>query len=122
MNDHKVLFGFDDERDVNRILMNQPWSFDKHLVVVMRYGNDVPFRALSFNMVMLWVQVYDISMRFMTTEVAENLFDIIGEVVRSIGAETEEGSSFMRVRVKVNIAEPLCRGRLITLENGVKTL
>lgn len=24
MNDHKVLFGFDDERDVNRILMNQP--------------------------------------------------------------------------------------------------
>ena len=24
MNEHKVLFGFDDERDVNRILMNQP--------------------------------------------------------------------------------------------------
>ena len=74
----------------------------------MRYGNDVPFRSLSFNMVMLWVQDYDIPMRFMTMEVVENLCDIIGEAVRSIGAETEEGSSFMRVRVKVNIAESLC--------------
>uniref|UniRef100_A0A7N2KS50 DUF4283 domain-containing protein n=1 Tax=Quercus lobata TaxID=97700 RepID=A0A7N2KS50_QUELO len=105
MNDHKVLFGFDDERDVNWILMNQPWSFDKHLVVVMQYGNGVPFRSLSFNMVMLWVQVYDIPIRFMTTEVAKNLCDIIGEVVRSIGAETEEGSSFIRVQSKGTLKE-----------------
>ncbi|KAK7851891.1 hypothetical protein CFP56_040756 [Quercus suber] len=117
MNNHKVLFRFDNDRDVNRILMNQPWSFDKQLVVVMRYGNDVPLRSLSFNM----VQVHDIPMQYMTTEVAENLCDIIGEVVRSIGAETEEGSCFMRVRVKVDIAKPLCRGRLITFKNGEKT-
>lgn len=57
----------------------------------------------------------------MTTEVAEKLCDIIGKVVRSIGVETEEGSCFMRVRVKVDIAEPLCRGRLITFKNGEKT-
>ncbi|KAK7851881.1 hypothetical protein CFP56_040757 [Quercus suber] len=67
------------------------------------------------------VQVHDIPMQYMTTEVAENLCDIIGEVVRSIGAETEEGSCFMRVRVKVDIAKPLCRGRLITFKNGEKT-
>ena len=121
MNDHKVLFGFDDERDVNQILMNQPWSFDKHLVVVMRYEKDVPLKSLSFNMVMLWVQVHDIPIRYMTTEVAEKLCDIIGEVVKSIGAETKERSCFMRVRVKVDIAEPSYRRRLITLENGEKT-
>ena len=121
MNDHKVLFGFDDERDVNQILMNQPWSFDKHLAVVMRYEKDVPLKSLSFNMLMLWVQVHDIPIRYMTTEVAEKLCDIIGEVVKSIGAETKEGSYFMRVRVKVDIAEPSYRRRLITLENGEKT-
>lgn len=101
--------------------MNQPWSFDKYLVVVMRHEKDVPLRSLSFNMVMLWVQVHDIPIQYMTTEVAEKLCDIIKEVVRSIGVETEEGSCFMRVRVKVDIAEPLCRGRLITLKNGEKT-
>lgn len=115
MNDHSVLFGFNDERDVNRILMNQPWSFDKHLVVVTRYEKDIPLRSLSFNIVMFWVQVHDIPIRYMTTEVAEQLCDIIGEVVRSIGEVTEEGSCFMRIRVKVDIAEPLCRGKHITL-------
>ena len=43
---------------------------------------------------MFWIQVHDIPIRYMITEVAENICDIICEVVRSIGAETEEGSSF----------------------------
>ena len=55
MNDHKVLFGFDDGSDVNRILLNQPWSFDKHLVVVMRYEKDIPLQSFSFYVVMFWV-------------------------------------------------------------------
>lgn len=42
-------------------------------------------------------------------------------MVRSIGAETEEGSCFIRVRVKIDITKALCHGRLITLENGEKT-
>lgn len=93
MNDHKVLFRFDDERDVNRILMNQPWSFDKHLVVIMSYEKDISLRSLSFNVVMFWFQVHDIPKRYMTTGVAKQLCDIIGEVVRSIAAETEEGTA-----------------------------
>lgn len=84
-------------------------------MVVTRYEKDIPLRSLSFNIVMFWVQVHDIPIRYMTTEVAEQLCDIIGEVVRSIGEETEDGSCFMRIRVKVDIAEPLCRGRHITL-------
>ncbi|KAL0011099.1 hypothetical protein SO802_006207 [Lithocarpus litseifolius] len=96
MTDHKVLFAFVDERDVNQIQLNQPWSFDKHLVVVERYDKDAPLRSLSFKTVMFWVQVHDIPMWYMTTEVAENICDTIGEVVRSIGAETEEGSCFIR--------------------------
>uniref|UniRef100_A0A7N2RF29 DUF4283 domain-containing protein n=1 Tax=Quercus lobata TaxID=97700 RepID=A0A7N2RF29_QUELO len=30
--DHILLFVFDDKEDVERILANEPWSFDKHLV------------------------------------------------------------------------------------------
>ena len=70
---------------------------------------------------MFWIQVHDITIRYMITEVAENICDIICEVVRSIGAETEEGSSFIRVRIKLDISLPLCRGRVITLDNGEKT-
>ena len=32
--DHKVLFTFEKKDDVERILEGEPWSFDKHLVVM----------------------------------------------------------------------------------------
>lgn len=93
MSDHKALFVFDDERDVTQILANQPWSFDKHLVQVKRHDKDIPLRFVTFEMTMFWVQVHDISIKYMTTEVAEYICNIISEEVRSIGSETEEGSS-----------------------------
>ena len=46
--DHRVLFVFDNLTDVDRILQSQPWSFNKHLVMVQRYNTDVPVRDLSF--------------------------------------------------------------------------
>ena len=32
--DHDILFTFDKREDVDRILEGEPWTFDKHLVVV----------------------------------------------------------------------------------------
>ena len=46
--DHRVLFVFNNLTDIDRILESQPWSFDKHLVMVQRYNTDVPVRDLSF--------------------------------------------------------------------------
>ena len=39
--DHKVFFIFENELDVNRILMSEPWSFDKNLVALQRNNEDV---------------------------------------------------------------------------------
>lgn len=36
---------------------------------------------------MFWVQVHDIPVRYMTTEVAENIYETIGEVFQFIGAK-----------------------------------
>ena len=34
LGEHKLLFSFDNKPDVDRILQQEPWSFDKHLVVL----------------------------------------------------------------------------------------
>ena len=49
MGNHIVLFIFDNKREVETIIENEPWSFDKHLVVLQRYDKDTPFEELQFN-------------------------------------------------------------------------
>lgn len=74
-------------------MLDKPWSFDKHPVILQRYDKDMG--DLKFDRVFFWVQVRDIPIRFMRTEVAKGTCDTIGEVSRSIGTESEEGGSFM---------------------------
>ena len=75
-----MLFVFDNLGDVDWILKNQPWSFDKLLVMLQRYNSDIPVRDLVFKTTLFWVQVHDILVRFMTRKVAEEICDTIGEV------------------------------------------
>ena len=60
MGNHIVLFIFDNKREVETIIENEPWSFDKHLMVLQCYDKDTPFEELQFNYTSFWVQVHDI--------------------------------------------------------------
>ena len=95
--DNRVLFVFDNLNDIDRILQSQPWSFDKHLVMVQRYNTDVPVRDLSFTKALFWVQVHEIPVRYMTKKIAENLCETVGKVQKSVDAVDDEGGHFIRV-------------------------
>lgn len=49
--DHIVLFVFDNKEVIDKILKGEPWSFDKHLVVLQPYENHSPMRELKFSKV-----------------------------------------------------------------------
>ena len=38
-----MLFTFDNQQEMEKILASEPWSFDKHLVVLQRYEKDVDY-------------------------------------------------------------------------------
>ncbi|XP_065630505.1 uncharacterized protein LOC136067948 [Quercus suber] len=115
-----VLFIFNNLAEVDKILKSQPWSFNKHLIVMQRYMNDAPIGELVFEKVPFWVQVHDIPLSFQSRKVAEKLCETVGDIQKSNGGTDDDGGSFFRVRVVVDITSPLCRGRVITLPNGSK--
>ena len=54
----------------------------------------------------------------MTCKVAKELCENVGMVDRTIDFSDIVGGSFMRVQVVIDVALPLCRGRLITFDKG----
>lgn len=116
--DHIVLITFDNKEEMDKIIKTEPWSFDKHLVVLQRYDKDIDLVDMKFNMTNFWVQVHDIPVRFRTQKVAEKICEVIGTVSKPTNSTEIEGDDFIRVLVMVDITKPLCCGRVISLENG----
>ena len=49
LGDHMVLFVFDNNSNVERIIENQTWSFDKHLVVLQTFEEFSKLKDLVFD-------------------------------------------------------------------------
>ena len=82
LGNNTLLFIFDNPEDVDRVISSEPWSFNKHLVVVQKYDINVPIQDACFNKASFWVQVHDIPFRYMTTEIVEDICGSVGEVNR----------------------------------------
>ena len=116
--DHVVLFTFDNQTDLEQVLNTEPWSFDKHHMILHRYDKEVDVSEIDFNMVTFWIQVHKLPVCFRTIAVAEKICGAIGVVDKNTKEGDSMGDGFVRIRVKVDISRPLCRGRVVSLENG----
>ena len=116
--DHKILFTFDNEEDVERILSSEPWSFDKHLVVMERYEGDKPLNEIRFERTILWVQVHGLPVKYMSVEAGIKICEVIGQVFRPKENRVFDAGHFIRLQVSIDLSLPLCRGRLISLHDG----
>ena len=47
--DHRVMFVFPDAADVEGVLKGEPWTFDRHLVVLEKMNSSDNTEGLSFN-------------------------------------------------------------------------
>ena len=109
---------FDNKEEVDKILNSAPWSFNKYVVVLQWYDREVPIKAQKFDTISVWVQVHDISMRFLNHKVAKELCEGAGLVCRGNDIIEMDGGSFMRVRVLIDINKPLNKGRRFFSSQG----
>ncbi|XP_075650223.1 uncharacterized protein LOC142620798 [Castanea sativa] len=93
-----LLFAFELEVDVEKVLLGEPWSFDWHLVVLQRFDGSKSLKDLDFKLCSFWVQIHDLPYQFMTPEVAIEIGEMIGPVIGS--RDTTEMKGGLRVMVK----------------------
>jgi hypothetical protein len=55
MGSNGILFIFNDATDMERVLANEPWSFDKYLILLKRIEDDQSFSQVSFDSCFFWV-------------------------------------------------------------------
>ena len=53
--DNRLLFVFKTVEDVEKVLLGEPWSFDRHIVVFQRYDMSTPIDELKFDRVSFWI-------------------------------------------------------------------
>ncbi|XP_030936712.1 uncharacterized protein LOC115961968 [Quercus lobata] len=114
--DHLLLFVFELKSDAERVLANEPWTFDKHAVLLQRFDGSIPSRYLRFTKLKFWVQIHGLPMCLLDSEMAIELGETLGQVSPCENLSELVGREFLRVHVEIDISKPLCRGRRITLD------
>ena len=46
---HILLFVFDNETEAERVLATEPWTYDKHLIILSRYDGSCPIQNIRFH-------------------------------------------------------------------------
>ena len=112
-----MLFVFDNAEEVNKIFLSEPWSFDRHLVILKWLESSTLVHELKLDSVSIWVQVHHIPVSYLNRGVAEDLCEAISVVDRSAKDTEVDRGSFFWVCVRIDISLPLCGGRVLQLED-----
>ena len=87
------------EVDADKVLLGEPWSYDRHLVSIQRFDGSKALKDIDFKFCSFWIQIHDIPFKFMTEDTAKEIGDTIGTVIKSGDVSEWKGGTFLRIRV-----------------------
>ncbi|KAM6599952.1 hypothetical protein CsatA_019561 [Cannabis sativa] len=104
------LFQFYHEIDIKRVINGSPWTFNRLLFLFGRVPQGGDPKSVPLNRLDMWVQIHGLTSAFMTERVVKEAAKVIGEFVES-DPKNSNGlwRDFLRVRVRVNIDQPIKR-------------
>ena len=119
LGENTVLLLFEDVADANRIFMQGPWSFNKYLIGLYRPREEATVNGATLDKASFWVQIHGLPLRLMWKENDEAIGSTLGRM--ECIEETKTGDCrghCIRMRVDLDITQPLYRGRLVQEEGN----
>ncbi|XVE95711.1 hypothetical protein REPUB_Repub02eG0122900 [Reevesia pubescens] len=117
--DKMFLFYFGNKKEKDRVLLTQPWSFNKSLLVLSKMDGFSTPDAINMDWCSFWVQIHGLPFGLMNERVGIVIGESLGDV-EEVETTTDNVAwgKFVRVRVHLNVHKPLRRVGRISLENG----
>lgn len=103
-------------KEKRKILEGGPWLYDRNILAFEEIKGNERYSRLEFRFAAFWIHFMDLPRICLCRTWAEKLGNAVGEFERVDLDELErEGADSMRVRVKIDIKQPLRRGTFIKI-------
>jgi len=119
MEDSKFMVQLYSKADLARILDRGPWLLDNNMIILRKIAVGENPLTMSMNSTEIWAQIHQLPFGFMDEKVGALVGSHIGKMIR-FDEENNYGPwrGFMRVRVKIEVEEPLQQELVIEREEG----
>lgn len=107
------LFRFCNKRDLENVIKNGPWSFDRNIMVLKRVTGTEQPSEIEMNSMSFWARIYDLPLKLRFESMAKKLGNVMGQFVEADAKESHRLGRFLRTKVTINLTKPLKRGTII---------
>ncbi|XP_059458425.1 uncharacterized protein LOC132188022 [Corylus avellana] len=118
LGENLFLLDFQHSWNRSRVLEGQPWIFEGQLFLVEELDGLTPPSRMKFDSAAFWIRMYDLPMVCTEREMGFKLEATVGKV-EDVDTDVDGTGwgKYLRVRVHVNLAKPIPRGRTLKLKD-----
>ncbi|KAL5739724.1 hypothetical protein ACOSQ2_028904 [Xanthoceras sorbifolium] len=114
-------FHFRNQSDRMRVLAGGPWNFNNALLILQEQKGAGDIVQVKFRFSEFWVQIHHVPLMFMTKDIGMYIRFLVGTVKEVDGRASGDClGRYLRVRVAVNVKQPLKRCPKVDVESTGK--
>ncbi|XP_019180235.1 PREDICTED: uncharacterized protein At4g02000-like [Ipomoea nil] len=119
LTDDLYLFQFPHAKDLQRVIDDGPWSFENQLLVCDRVPDGIRPEEVPLDSVSFWVQIHGLPAMYASADFIAKIGNYVGSFVMAdpfnFGGTWK---SYYRIRVRMNVLDPLKRRMKLMLRDG----